>query len=120
MSRYALGEHEPYVHPTAFVHPDAVVIGSVVLGVESTVRTGAVIAASALVPEDFEVQPYTMALGVPARIREARVDPRGWSSRFAAMSTRAPVVAPSYADRFAPLQDLAVATSCTTSRPALA
>jgi len=40
---YALGDLEPQVHPTAFVHPDAVVIGSVVIGAESTVWPGAVL-----------------------------------------------------------------------------
>jgi len=145
---YALGSDEPRIHPTAFVHPDAVVIGSVVIGAESTVwpgavlrgdhggrievgsrtsiqdgsvlhttdewptiigsecvvghnthfegcvvedrcligsgsitlnraviRTGAVVGAAALVPEDFEVPANAMALGVPARIREVRMDP---------------------------------------------
>ncbi len=40
---YALGDLEPQVHPTAFIHPDAVVIGSVVIGAESTVWPGAVL-----------------------------------------------------------------------------
>lgn len=43
MAVYALGELEPQIHPTAFVHPDAVVIGSVSIGAESTVWPGAVL-----------------------------------------------------------------------------
>ncbi len=43
MPIYALGEAEPQIHPTAFVHPDAVVIGHVHLGAESTVWPTAVL-----------------------------------------------------------------------------
>lgn len=148
MAIYALGDEVPDIHPSAFVHPDAVVIGSVSVEADVTVwpaavvrgdhggridigratsiqdgtvlhttedwpttigaecvvghnthlegcivedrclvgsgsvtlnraivRTGAVIGAAALVPEDLEVPAHTMALGVPARIREARIDP---------------------------------------------
>jgi len=148
MPIYAIGADEPQIHPSAFVHPDAVVIGCVSIGEEATiwpaavlrgdhggridvgartsiqdgtvlhttadwptvigpecvvghnahlegctverrcligsgsvtlnravVRTGSVIGASALVPEDFEVPPNTMALGVPVRLREAKIDP---------------------------------------------
>jgi carbonic anhydrase/acetyltransferase-like protein (isoleucine patch superfamily) len=148
MPIYALGDDEPQIHSSAFVHPDAVVIGAVVIGEQATiwptavlrgdhggrieigartsiqdgtvlhttqqwptivgeecvvghnahlegcvverrcligsgsvtlnrarVRTGAVVGAAALVPEDFEVPTGTMALGVPARLREAAIDP---------------------------------------------
>ena len=34
MPIYALGEYEPDIHETAFVHPDAVVIGRVRIGPE--------------------------------------------------------------------------------------
>ena len=37
MAIYALGEQVPTIHPTAFVHPEAVVIGSVSIGAESTI-----------------------------------------------------------------------------------
>jgi carbonic anhydrase/acetyltransferase-like protein (isoleucine patch superfamily) len=37
MPIYALGDVEPDIHPSAFVHPDATVIGDVVVGAESTV-----------------------------------------------------------------------------------
>lgn len=37
MAIYALGDRVPQIHPDAFVHPDATVIGSVVIGAESSV-----------------------------------------------------------------------------------
>ena len=40
---YALGDIEPAIHPTAFVHPDAVIIGSVHLGAEASVWPCAVL-----------------------------------------------------------------------------
>jgi carbonic anhydrase/acetyltransferase-like protein (isoleucine patch superfamily) len=40
---YALGEAEPTIDPTAYVHPDAVVIGDVRLGPEASVWPGAVL-----------------------------------------------------------------------------
>jgi carbonic anhydrase/acetyltransferase-like protein (isoleucine patch superfamily) len=40
---YALGDDEPDIHPTAYVHPDAVVIGRVHIGAESTVWPTAVL-----------------------------------------------------------------------------
>lgn len=43
MAVYALGERTPSIHPDAFVHPDAVVIGAVALGSEATVWPGAVL-----------------------------------------------------------------------------
>ncbi|MCZ3388672.1 MAG: gamma carbonic anhydrase family protein [Actinomycetia bacterium] len=43
MAVYALGERIPCIHPDAFVHPDAVVIGAVNLGAEATVWPGAVL-----------------------------------------------------------------------------
>jgi carbonic anhydrase/acetyltransferase-like protein (isoleucine patch superfamily) len=45
MPIYALGDERARVHPSAFVHPDAVVIGEVHLGPESSVWPGAVIRA---------------------------------------------------------------------------
>lgn len=45
MPLYALGDHAPVVDPTAFVHPDAVLIGRVVIGPDSTVWPGAVLRA---------------------------------------------------------------------------
>jgi carbonic anhydrase/acetyltransferase-like protein (isoleucine patch superfamily) len=40
---YALGDDAPQVHPDAFVHPDAVVIGRVVIGADATIWPGAVL-----------------------------------------------------------------------------
>lgn len=43
MAIYALGDLVPDVHPDAYVHPDASVIGAVTLGAESSVWPGAVV-----------------------------------------------------------------------------
>ncbi len=40
---YALGDQVPDIHPDAFVHPDAVIIGSVTVGAESSIWPGAVL-----------------------------------------------------------------------------
>jgi len=40
---YALGELEPDIHPDAYIHPDAVVIGDVRIGAFSTVWPSAVL-----------------------------------------------------------------------------
>jgi carbonic anhydrase/acetyltransferase-like protein (isoleucine patch superfamily) len=43
MAIYALGEFEPRIHPDAFVHPDATIIGNVEIGAFSTIWPGAVL-----------------------------------------------------------------------------
>ena len=43
MPIYALGDAVPDVHPDAYIHPDAVVIGRVVIGAEATVWPAAVL-----------------------------------------------------------------------------
>jgi carbonic anhydrase/acetyltransferase-like protein (isoleucine patch superfamily) len=43
MPIYALGDQVPDIHPDAYVHPDAVVIGSVVIGAQSSVWPTAVL-----------------------------------------------------------------------------
>jgi carbonic anhydrase/acetyltransferase-like protein (isoleucine patch superfamily) len=43
MPVYALGERVPRIDPTAYVHPDATVIGDVTIGAESTVWPSAVL-----------------------------------------------------------------------------
>lgn len=43
MALYAIGDREPTIDPTAFVHPDAVIIGEVTVGPESTVWPTAVL-----------------------------------------------------------------------------
>jgi carbonic anhydrase/acetyltransferase-like protein (isoleucine patch superfamily) len=40
---YALGDQIPSIHPTAFIHPEAVIIGSVTIGAESSIWPGAVL-----------------------------------------------------------------------------
>jgi carbonic anhydrase/acetyltransferase-like protein (isoleucine patch superfamily) len=40
---YALGDAEPAIHPEAYVHPDAVVIGNVTIGAEASIWPGAVL-----------------------------------------------------------------------------
>ena len=43
MPIYALGDLEPIIHPDAFVHPDAVIIGDVRIGAKSSIWPGAVL-----------------------------------------------------------------------------
>jgi carbonic anhydrase/acetyltransferase-like protein (isoleucine patch superfamily) len=40
---YALGGSEPDIHPDAYVHPDAVVIGNVTIGAQASVWPTAVL-----------------------------------------------------------------------------
>jgi carbonic anhydrase/acetyltransferase-like protein (isoleucine patch superfamily) len=43
MPIYALGDQTPSIHPTAYVHPDAVIIGSVSIGAQSSIWACAVL-----------------------------------------------------------------------------
>jgi carbonic anhydrase/acetyltransferase-like protein (isoleucine patch superfamily) len=43
MPVYALGDMVPRIDPTAYVHPDAVIIGDVTIGAESSIWPGAVL-----------------------------------------------------------------------------
>lgn len=43
MPIYALADVEPDIHSQAFVHPDAVIIGNVVIGAEASIWPGAVL-----------------------------------------------------------------------------
>lgn len=43
MPIYALDEIAPRIHPTAYIHPDAVIIGDVEIGEDSSVWPGAVL-----------------------------------------------------------------------------
>lgn len=45
MALYAIGERTPQIHPTAFIHPEAVIIGDVTVGPESSVWPTAVLRA---------------------------------------------------------------------------
>ena len=47
MPIYALGEMVPQIHPGAYVHPDAVLIGNVSVGDEASVWPGAVLRGDA-------------------------------------------------------------------------
>lgn len=47
MPVYALGDAVPEIHPEAYVHPDAVLIGAVTIGAESTIWPGAVLRGDA-------------------------------------------------------------------------
>jgi carbonic anhydrase/acetyltransferase-like protein (isoleucine patch superfamily) len=43
MPIYALGDQLPDIHPDAYVHPEAVIIGSVTIGARSSIWPGAVL-----------------------------------------------------------------------------
>lgn len=43
MPIYAIGDQVPRIDPTAYIHPDAVVIGDVTIGAESSIWPGAVL-----------------------------------------------------------------------------
>ena len=43
MALYALGDKTPTIDPTAFVHPEAVIIGDVTIGAQSSVWPTAVL-----------------------------------------------------------------------------
>jgi carbonic anhydrase/acetyltransferase-like protein (isoleucine patch superfamily) len=45
MPIYALGDQEPSIHPSAFVMPEAVIIGRVTIGAGATIWSGAVLRA---------------------------------------------------------------------------
>ena len=45
MPIYALGSFRPEIHPDAYVHPDAVIIGDVRIGAQSSIWPGAVLRA---------------------------------------------------------------------------
>lgn len=43
MALYAIGDKEPVIDESAFVHPEAVIIGDVIIGAESSIWPGAVL-----------------------------------------------------------------------------
>ncbi|MEZ5135940.1 MAG: gamma carbonic anhydrase family protein, partial [Acidimicrobiales bacterium] len=43
MAVYALGDKVPDIDPTAYVHPDATVIGGVTIGAQASIWPGAVL-----------------------------------------------------------------------------
>jgi carbonic anhydrase/acetyltransferase-like protein (isoleucine patch superfamily) len=63
---YALGDRIPSIHPDAFIHPDAVVIGDVRIGAESSVWPGAVLRGdygTVVVGERTSVAEYPTVVG---------------------------------------------------------
>lgn len=69
MPIYALGERTPTIDPTAFVHPDAVVIGDVRIGAESTVWPSAVLRGdygTIIIGERTSIQDGTVVHAVAA------------------------------------------------------
>ena len=69
MPVYALGERTPTIDPTAFVHPDAVVIGDVRIGAESTVWPSAVLRGdygTIIIGERTSIQDGTVVHAVAA------------------------------------------------------
>jgi carbonic anhydrase/acetyltransferase-like protein (isoleucine patch superfamily) len=76
---YALGDLEPQIDPTAYVHPDAVLIGDVVLGPDASVWPGTVLRGDndrITVGARTSVQDGTVvhvAPGLPTTIGEACV-----------------------------------------------
>ena len=67
MALYALGDRVPTIHPDAFVHPDAVVIGDVHLGAQASVWPGAVLRGdygTILVGERTSIQDGTVVHAV--------------------------------------------------------
>lgn len=68
MPIYALGERTPTIHPDAFVHPDAVVIGDVRIGAHSSVWPGAVLRGdygTIIVGERTSIQDGAIVHAVP-------------------------------------------------------
>lgn len=68
MPVYALGDAVPSIHPDAYVHPDAVVIGSVTIGAHSSVWPGAVLRGddgSIVIGERTSIQDGTVVHTTP-------------------------------------------------------
>jgi carbonic anhydrase/acetyltransferase-like protein (isoleucine patch superfamily) len=64
---YALGDRVPIIHPNAFVHPDAVVIGDVRIGADSSIWPGAVLRGdygSVIIGERTSIQDGTVVHAV--------------------------------------------------------
>jgi carbonic anhydrase/acetyltransferase-like protein (isoleucine patch superfamily) len=60
--------HRVVLHGCEVADEVLIGIGAVVLN-GATIGEGAVVAAGALVPERMEIPPYTLAMGMPAKIR---------------------------------------------------
>jgi carbonic anhydrase/acetyltransferase-like protein (isoleucine patch superfamily) len=69
MPLYALGDRTPSIHPDAFIHPDAVVIGDVHIGADSSVWPSAVLRGdygTIMVGERTSIQDGAIIHAVPA------------------------------------------------------
>ncbi len=70
MPIYALGEIEPRIHPEAFVHPEAVIIGNVEIGRLSSIWPGAVLRGDSgliTVGEESSIQDGSVIHCIPTR-----------------------------------------------------
>lgn len=70
MPIYALGDLEPRIHPEAFVHPEAVIIGDVVIGALSSIWPCAVLRGDSgqiIIGEQTSIQDGTVIHCIPTR-----------------------------------------------------
>ncbi|MEO9181440.1 MAG: gamma carbonic anhydrase family protein [Acidimicrobiales bacterium] len=68
MPMYALGDRTPNIHPNAFIHPDAVIIGDVHVGADSSVWPSAVLRGdygTVIVGERTSIQDGAIIHAVP-------------------------------------------------------
>ena len=68
MAIYALGDQVPQIHPSAYVHPDAIIIGSVTIGANSSIWPCAVLRGddgSIIVGERTSIQDGTVVHTTP-------------------------------------------------------
>ena len=68
MPIYAIGDQIPSIHPTAYVHPDAVIIGSVTIGAQSSIWACAVLRGddgSIVIGERTSIQDGTVVHTTP-------------------------------------------------------
>ncbi|RIH86029.1 phenylacetic acid degradation protein PaaY [Meiothermus luteus] len=81
MAVYRLDEHTPRIHPTAFVAPNAVVVGQAEIAENASVWFGAV------VPPGMEIPDGMLAIGIPAKVRGPVEPPRN-AEHYVALSRR--------------------------------
>jgi carbonic anhydrase/acetyltransferase-like protein (isoleucine patch superfamily) len=70
MAVFALGEFVPRIHPDAFIHPDATIIGNVEIGAFSTVWPGAVLRGDSgliTIGEESSIQDGTVIHCIPTQ-----------------------------------------------------
>ncbi len=76
MPAYTLGDIEPDIHPDAYIHPDADVIGDVAIGAEASIWRVAVFRGDDGAFTDHGVQSYPAREAVPRRAAAALVGAR--------------------------------------------